>query len=155
VLLVTFGLSGLWHGSAWHFAAWGVFHAVLLFFYRSLGLGGQWRPKHSGTVLLARVAMLLFTVFGWTIFRAPSLAWLSRALFNGVELGVSGDSLAAGLVILVWTAVFNAPKMPKMVVILFRDLYLTSPKKAGSQPVPGIHRRPIDPKRAPSGEARV
>jgi alginate O-acetyltransferase complex protein AlgI len=40
VLLASMGLSGLWHGAAWNFVLWGVFHAVVLFLYHAHGLRG-------------------------------------------------------------------------------------------------------------------
>jgi hypothetical protein len=40
-----------------------------------------------------------------------------------------GGSASAAWYLTLKNAVFNAPTTPKMVVILFRDLYLTSPKK--------------------------
>ncbi len=34
VLLAAFALSGLWHGAAWHFMGWGLFHGTLMVLYR-------------------------------------------------------------------------------------------------------------------------
>jgi alginate O-acetyltransferase complex protein AlgI len=34
-LLVTMLVSGLWHGAAWHFVAWGLYHGVLLGLHRA------------------------------------------------------------------------------------------------------------------------
>lgn len=33
-LLITLGVSGLWHGAAWHFVVWGLFHGVMLCIHR-------------------------------------------------------------------------------------------------------------------------
>ena len=32
----TMVLSGLWHGAAWNFVVWGLFHGVLLLAYHQL-----------------------------------------------------------------------------------------------------------------------
>ena len=33
-LLITMTLGGLWHGSAWNFVFWGIYHGILLVIYR-------------------------------------------------------------------------------------------------------------------------
>ncbi len=91
VLVVTLGLSGLWHGAAWHFLAWGLYHALLVFLYHRLGLGGRWQPAGWWQRVPAWAVMFLLTLFGWMIFRAPDMGWLLQALtsaFAAVDAGV-------------------------------------------------------------------
>lgn len=92
VMLVTMGLSGLWHGAAWHFVVWGVYHGLLLLGYRSLGLGGRWRPQGRAQTAAAWMVMSWLTLVGWLLFRAPSLGWLAGAVADP-ELGISGERL--------------------------------------------------------------
>lgn len=107
VVLVTMGLSGLWHGAAWNFVLWGAYHAVLLVGYRSLGLGGHWRP--SGIRMgVAWACMSAFTLFGWAIFRAASGGWLWHAL-TSASVGLSGDALVSSAAIVALVAVYCAP----------------------------------------------
>ena len=108
VVVLTFGLSGLWHGAEWHFVAWGIFHAALLIVYRQLGLYGRWKPANVFTTASAWTLMMLFTIFGWTLFRAPSLAWLGDALLN-LQSGLAGDDLFVGTLILGYCAAYSAP----------------------------------------------
>ncbi len=79
-LIITFFLSGLWHGASWNFIIWGLYHGVLIALWPHLarlipvlGKSGGW----AGTVL--RV-MLTFTLvqIGWLIFREHSVAMLVR-----------------------------------------------------------------------------
>ncbi len=86
-LLITMVLGGLWHGAAWTFVLWGLFHGLLLIAYRSLGESAPFRRALLGPGPLARVAgwavMFHFTCLGWLIFRARSvgqLADLTRSL---------------------------------------------------------------------------
>src|SRR3972149_8353929 len=45
VVLTAMGLSGLWHGAAWHFVLWGLYYGLLVFAYYALEMGGRWQPK--------------------------------------------------------------------------------------------------------------
>jgi D-alanyl-lipoteichoic acid acyltransferase DltB (MBOAT superfamily) len=108
VLAATLGLSGLWHGAAWNFVAWGLYHAALVFAYHRLGLGGRWRPSGPLATAAAWTAMSCFTLFGWLIFRAPSLGWLVRALAAG-SAGLSGDALVAACSVLAFAALYALP----------------------------------------------
>lgn len=114
VLVASMGLSGLWHGAAWHFVAWGLYHGVLVFAYHQLGMGGRWLPSTRPRQALAIAVMFVLTLFGWALFRAqPGLAWLGSALWNW-RLGLAGDELVAGLTITALALVYAAP------LVLFR-----------------------------------
>jgi D-alanyl-lipoteichoic acid acyltransferase DltB (MBOAT superfamily) len=79
-LLVTFAISGLWHGAAWTFVVWGVVNGVYLVvgvltksmrdgIYRSLGLdtGGGVRAVVGVTTTF------VLTCVAWVFFRASNL----------------------------------------------------------------------------------
>lgn len=85
ILLVSMGISGLWHGAAWNYLVWGIYHALLLFAWRQLGLGGHWQPATRLTHATAWAAMFCFTLFGWLIFRAPSMSWLTHAVVGSTS----------------------------------------------------------------------
>jgi alginate O-acetyltransferase complex protein AlgI len=75
-LLIVFVLCGLWHGAAWTFLAWGLYHGSFLVFER-LGferwIRRRWRPlQHSYT--------LLVVIVGWVLFRAESFAQATAML---------------------------------------------------------------------------
>lgn len=117
ILLVSLGLSGLWHGAAWNFIAWGIYHALLVIFYRALGRAGHWRPNHWAERIGAWFVMSSLTLIGWMIFRAPSLSWLISSLRSGAGLGFSGDSLIASLVMLTGALVYSLP----LLLFMFLD----------------------------------
>jgi len=75
-LLITMVLGGLWHGAAWTFVLWGLFHGLLLIAYRSAQQVSVVRRWLLGTAPVARALgwalMFHFTCFGWLIFRARS-----------------------------------------------------------------------------------
>jgi D-alanyl-lipoteichoic acid acyltransferase DltB (MBOAT superfamily) len=109
VLVVTMGLAGLWHGAAWNFVAWGLFHAFLLFAYRRLGLGASWRPAGPLARAAAWSAMFAFTLVGWLVFRAPSLGWLARAVGDMGWVAGRQDALIAAAVIAAMVLLWSLP----------------------------------------------
>lgn len=82
VVVITMGISGLWHGAAWNFIAWGVYHGVILFVYHLLGLGGKWKPTVAWQWVLSWSVMICITLFGWALFRTSSMEWLMDNLMN-------------------------------------------------------------------------
>ena len=68
-LFLVFFLCGLWHGAAWNFVIWGMFHGFLLVIER-LGLKGI---LDGGPRFLAHIYTLLMVLIGWILFRAESM----------------------------------------------------------------------------------
>ncbi|HEY9237024.1 MULTISPECIES: MBOAT family O-acyltransferase [Phenylobacterium] len=69
-LLVVFLLTGLWHGAAWTFIVWGMFHGAFLMAER-IGLG---RVLDRSPRILAHFYAVIVVMVGWVIFRAETLA---------------------------------------------------------------------------------
>lgn len=67
-LLVTFLLSGAWHGASWNFVLWGLLHAAFVIFERATRWPERirWRPAVSLLTCLA-------FAFSMVLFRAQSL----------------------------------------------------------------------------------
>jgi len=69
-LVTVFFLCGLWHGAAWNFVVWGLFHGVFLVLER-MGLASfLMRIPRS----LRHVYALSVAIVGWVFFRAESLS---------------------------------------------------------------------------------
>ncbi len=88
-LLVVFVLCGFWHGAAWTFLAWGLFHGVLLMLERGrLGrwMAAAWRP-------VRHLYLLLAVLLGWVLFRADSLPRAGEMLGAMLGLGVTAEPL--------------------------------------------------------------
>ena len=74
-LFIVFILCGLWHGAAWNFLIWGIFHGIFLVLermFRGRNLNFPLPVKHIYT--------LLIILFGWVIFRCESLSHLTNYL---------------------------------------------------------------------------
>jgi D-alanyl-lipoteichoic acid acyltransferase DltB (MBOAT superfamily) len=71
-LLLTMTLGGLWHGAAWHFVVWGVWHGALLAVERAVRT--FWRQEKSSlaTQLVCGFVVFHGVLISWLLFRCPS-----------------------------------------------------------------------------------
>ena len=75
-LMVVWALTGLWHGAAWNFVAWGVYYGVILVMEKYIwGVTMEQLPDpvqhiYTGIIVLA----------GWVFFFSPSLGYAMRYL---------------------------------------------------------------------------
>ncbi len=103
-LLATMALGGLWHGAAWNFVLWGVFHGAILMAYRAVpGVESALRASRPRTVF-AWVVMFGLTQFGWLLFRAESLDQIGYFLVNGSLWPRAGGGLLS-LALVIWPLV--------------------------------------------------
>jgi len=76
-LFVVMFLSGLWHGAAWNFALWGLFHGVLLLatalLFRLPAFCALREKAGRLGALGGWFLNLHLVVFGWILFRVTSL----------------------------------------------------------------------------------
>ena len=90
-LWVCFLLSGLWHGAAWTYVAWGAYNGVFLVLDRLFLL--RWLAAMP--VAAANAVTFLVTMAGWALFRARSLSQAGRML--SLMLHPAQPGSAAGL----------------------------------------------------------
>ncbi len=70
-LMTTMLLGGLWHGAAWNFVIWGLYHGTLLSVQRFIA-GSDRDTKISELRVGQRLGMATLTIFGFLIFRVES-----------------------------------------------------------------------------------
>jgi alginate O-acetyltransferase complex protein AlgI len=86
--LVAFGLCGLWHGAAWNFVLWGLYHGVglaLCAVYAQVPKLGPTVKKLLGREpLVAPLVTQLYAWFGWLLFFYPvsEAIRMARLLFT-------------------------------------------------------------------------
>ena len=68
-LIAVFLLTGLWHGAAWNFIVWGLYHGGFLLIERA----GLAKALARAPRLLGQLYAVLVVLFGWVLFRADSL----------------------------------------------------------------------------------
>jgi len=75
-LLIAMAVSGLWHGAAWHFVCWGLYHGVLLSLHRLYR--ERLKPRLKWLEALPRLYQVMCTLLtfvlvtvGWGLFIMP------------------------------------------------------------------------------------
>jgi alginate O-acetyltransferase complex protein AlgI len=93
-LLITFFLSGIWHGASWGFLVWGLLHGIYMAAYGLLApyekiFLQRYCLENSTWVRLVRITLtFLLVCFAWIFFRANTLAdgwYVASHLFSGLE----------------------------------------------------------------------
>ena len=85
-VMITFVISGLWHGAAWNFVLWGTFHGLLLVVertWRTLRGVGRHAGRHRLPLWRAVPQWALMFVLvhvGWLMFREADAGMLWRDL---------------------------------------------------------------------------
>jgi alginate O-acetyltransferase complex protein AlgI len=102
-LLIVFFLTGLWHGAAWRFIVWGLYHGAFLMLER-FGLG---RLLDRAPRLLRHGYALVVVMVGWVFFRADTLPKALQYLGQMVRPAEGGHP-DLGLTILLNAQTFTA-----------------------------------------------
>lgn len=106
-LLITWGLTGLWHGASWNFVLWGLFYALLLIIEKLFLLKVLKKlPK-----VLCHIYTLFTVLMGWTLFFFEDMKALGSfvlRLFTPVATAVEGVNLVLGFLPLMAVAAVAA-----------------------------------------------
>lgn len=99
-LMVTFLVSGLWHGANWTFVIWGAIHGVAQVIERMLEKClSIVRRKKVGT-FLSWIVVFVFCNIVWVFFRADSLndaIYVLSHVFTGIRQGMHYFTNTIGL----------------------------------------------------------
>jgi alginate O-acetyltransferase complex protein AlgI len=91
-VLLVFTLSGLWHGAAWTFVVWGLFHGLLNVAERTAPV----KRLQAALPRAANVALaMFFVVIGWVFFRAGTMRIALRVLGAMFGIGAADNNLVA------------------------------------------------------------
>jgi alginate O-acetyltransferase complex protein AlgI len=87
-------LVGLWHGAAWTYILWGVYHGVMLNIYAWAGRRTRISAKAS---MLSHTFFTLILLVGWALFLSPDLAFAQNLLANmfGLQGIGNGNNMRA------------------------------------------------------------
>ena len=118
-LLIVFFVTGLWHGAAWTFIIWGLYHGGFLVLERLVLKGNantitNWIPRF--------LYVLPVVIIGWVLFRAGSMTHAAQYLIAMFDPGRLGAAMPASVeqVLTPWVAIvmmlgcliFFAPRGP-------------------------------------------
>ena len=84
-LWIVFLATGIWHGAAWSFVVWGIYQGFFIFIERV-----GFKKILDKCKVLNHIYLLIVALFGWVIFRVPSLK-------NGlrfIKIMIVGQSVA-------------------------------------------------------------
>lgn len=111
-IIITFLVSGIWHGANWTFIVWGVFHGVFQVIEKALGIQ---KMNSSGPLKAIRI-LVTFCIISilWLFFRMPTISdacAVIKACFVGWGNGVSSMTKSMGVFIIL-----------ALVVVAIKDL---------------------------------
>lgn len=118
--MVTMLISGVWHGAGWTYIIWGGGYGILIVIYQLLGINKNVILKSRLATLFAWIIMFSFIVFGWLIFRAPSIGWVID-LFSNPFIGTQ-EQQAVAMLGFAMALFYSAPLMIKFAI----DKYFSS-----------------------------
>jgi len=98
-VFVVFALSGLWHGAAWTFVVWGIYHGLLSIAERTAPIR---RVRAALPHLVNVLVTLVLVIFGWVFFRAPRMSVAEHVILAMLGLRpapVPHDDLVAGRIL--------------------------------------------------------
>ncbi len=72
-LWIVFIISGLWHGAAWNFVIWGIYHGFFLIIDRIFLIRLLNKIGKAPSVLITFIVVLV----GWVLFRSPDMQFAS------------------------------------------------------------------------------
>lgn len=112
-LIITMLLGGLWHGAAWTFVLWGMYHGILLAGHRliqpylqSLFLNANKLVKNMFSVLSV-VVMFNLVCLGWIFFRAGDLTTAFSMIGKIVnDFGDVNIIVVNELFVYIWVLIF-------------------------------------------------
>ena len=91
-ILITFIVSGIWHGANWTFIIWGAFHGIIQIIEKALSIQKE-THKNKLIAIIRIIITFLLVNFAWIIFRIPSIdeSW---DIITKIFTSFSGDILA-------------------------------------------------------------
>lgn len=80
---IVFLLTGIWHGAAWNFVVWGLWHGLFIIIEKALNIK-EFEEKHSQwwVKTIQHIYCIFVFVIGWVMFRADSMKYAWDYLMN-------------------------------------------------------------------------
>ena len=122
-LLFSMGLCGLWHGAAWNFVFWGIYHGILLnihkfFMKANVKLNFLVNPTPANTIIKIVITQY-FIFFGWLMFRLHNVNALIYCMNKYIFFDFNLTKIQVYAIIL----------MSALLIVLIIMLTLEKPKK--------------------------
>ena len=130
-LLIVFLATGFWHGAAWNFIVWGLWHGFFIVLEKITGWH-KMETKNIFHLCLKHLYASLVFIIGWVMFRAENMTYAFHYIQNMFGLTkiaklqhINGLDMQSG-VILVVALVCATPIFHKMLDIPYKHKVLRS-----------------------------
>ncbi len=135
-LWMVFLATGIWHGAAWNFVAWGVFHGFFIFIER-VGLK-RVLDKHK---VVGHIYTLFVVLFGWVLFRASGI----KHALKYMKVMIFGQAIS-GAPLETWQFMNNRIIIAMVVAILLSGiLQVVFKKMKNSERIEKLYKRYLEP----------
>ena len=104
-IILTFLVSGIWHGAAWTFVIWGILHGITLCVERRIGISRVKEVPVLPKLVMTVVSFSLVSLF-WIFFRASTLSGASELIgriclsFGKLDLKILGTDYLFNIAII-------------------------------------------------------
>lgn len=121
-LMITMFLGGLWHGAAWSYAIWGLFHGGALAIERLLM--NRFKMKQTKIVVyLKRLMVFSFVTLAWLLFKLPEFDQV-LAYFQTIGDHLYMKPTGTDMTIIKNVLIYSSP------IVLYHLFYMLKQKKA-------------------------
>ena len=127
-ILVTFLVSGIWHGANWTFIFWGMLHGACQIVEKTFGWN---KREYIGFARFYRILLTFILVtLGWTIFRSPSIndafGYFARFSTSSGKFLAEGSTLVYTLLAIIPVFVYEIMReyFPSMYLYLNRKQWV-------------------------------
>ena len=117
-ILVTFLVSGIWHGANWTFIFWGILHGIAQIIEKACGIV---KIKSKGFLSFFRIlTTFCFVTLAWVYFRMPDIGDANNLIYHIFDGGVPYfDSKTISYSLIAIALVFSA----EYLIEFRRDMY--------------------------------
>lgn len=103
-LILVMLLGGLWHGAAWSFAIWGLWHGIGLALERKWLASAFMTSDHRVSLMIRQFVVFNFVTIGWVFFKLQDFSDATLYLERMVHNDVTGISKKIDMMILIYAA---------------------------------------------------
>lgn len=88
-IMVTFAVSGLWHGANWTFVVWGLIHGLAQVCEKALGLNKR-KSRHIVEAVVRTAVTFAIVALAWVFFRMDTIGAAATVVGRIVTLSATG-----------------------------------------------------------------
>jgi alginate O-acetyltransferase complex protein AlgI len=136
-ILMTFLVSGLWHGASWNYVLWGGYHGLLLVVARIWPFQRPTAGVARGVVIaLQTIVMFVLVNIGWLMFRETDTGYLFRHLTLS-PFGATAFERQAGAYLFLMAFIYSIPLWIQSLWVVYGRPRLDASRSARLVETPG------------------